>query len=98
MCHANLSPLSPACQARRKKHEDDELDALFSQYALALSFFERWCKRGVDSASAINATLNGYGEERTQVCICLLSDVQEGEIEVMCDHWRAHSHSASLVL
>lgn len=56
-------------QARRKKNEEDELDELFTQYALALSFFERWCKRGVETVGAITTTLNGY-HERTQVATC----------------------------
>lgn len=59
------SPLLVHAQARRKKNEEDELDALFTQYALALSFFERWCKRGADVAT-ITTTLASYGD-RTQV-------------------------------
>lgn len=46
-------------QARRKSNEEEELDALFTRYALALSFFERWCKRGVESVGQIIRALNG---------------------------------------
>lgn len=60
-------------QTRRKTNEANELDALFTQYALALSFFERWCKRGVEKPSEIEATLRSYGD-RTQVsCGCIRS-------------------------
>lgn len=62
---SNCELLHLLTQARRKQNEEDELDALFTQYALALSFFERWCKRGAD-LQTITSTLNGYGE-RTQV-------------------------------
>lgn len=54
-------------KARRKTNEQNELDVLFTQYALALSFFERWCKRGVEKASEIEAALRAFGSERTQV-------------------------------
>lgn len=53
-------------QARRKTNEEEELDALFTQYAYALSFFERWCKRGVEKNAEITVALNGFGE-REQV-------------------------------
>lgn len=52
-------------QSRRKKNEEDELDALFTLYAYALSFFERWCKRGADLRT-ISSTLSAFGD-RTQV-------------------------------
>lgn len=38
-------------KARRKSNEADELDALFTRYAFALSFFDRWKSRGVRTAS-----------------------------------------------
>lgn len=47
---------------RRKTNEEDELDALFTQYALALSFFERWVKRGVTDMRHISVALRGYGD------------------------------------
>lgn len=64
--HANLDEYH---KSRRKSNEDEALDALFTQYALALSFFERWVKRGVEKASEINAALHGFGVagEREQV-------------------------------
>lgn len=46
---------------RRKTNEENELDALFSRYALALSFFDRWAKRGVASMSEVTSALRGYG-------------------------------------
>lgn len=48
-------------QERRRINERDELDALFTRYALALSFFQRWQKRGVETASAIAAELRQFG-------------------------------------
>ncbi|KAL1511680.1 hypothetical protein AB1Y20_004970 [Prymnesium parvum] len=48
---------------RRQKNEDDALDALFSRYALALSFFERWVKRGITTEREMESTLKGYGKE-----------------------------------
>lgn len=51
---------------RRKTNEAEELDALFTRYALALSFFERWCKRGVSSVVEVASALAGF-RERTQV-------------------------------
>lgn len=62
-----LTQFALAPQSRRKKNEEDELDALFNQYALALSFFERWCKRSVDTVGAVSVTLGGYdGTQVTQ--------------------------------
>lgn len=52
-------------QARRKTNVEHELDALLTRYALAMSFFERWCKRGVASVGEISTALAGYGD-RTQ--------------------------------
>lgn len=52
---------------RRKSNEDAELDALFTRYALALSFFERWCKRGLETMGEVSRALNGFGDGRTQV-------------------------------
>lgn len=46
---------------RRKANEDDALDALFTRYALALSFFERWAKRAVDNESDMATALRGFG-------------------------------------
>lgn len=48
---------------RHKLNEADELDALFSRYAIALSFFERWTKRAVRTEQEIVAALRGYGPE-----------------------------------
>lgn len=53
---------------RRKTNEANELDALFTRYALALSFFERWCKRGTSSVTECQRALSGFGADRTQVC------------------------------
>lgn len=54
-------------QSRRKTNSEEELDALFTRYALALSFFERWCKRGVRTVGELTTTLAAYGADRTQV-------------------------------
>lgn len=51
---------------RRKTNEEEELNALFTRYALALSFFERWCTRGVSSVSEMSRVLAAY-RENTQV-------------------------------
>lgn len=48
---------------RRKSNEEDELDALFTRYALALSFFDRWKARGVKSMGEVTAKLNALGDE-----------------------------------
>lgn len=48
-------------QERRKVNERDELDALFTQYALALSFFKRWQERGVETSQAILEALANFG-------------------------------------
>lgn len=48
---------------RRKSNEEDALDALFTRYALALSFFERWVKRGIHSESQIISSMQGFGAE-----------------------------------
>lgn len=47
---------------RRKTNEEAELDALFTKYALALSFFERWCKRGLQSITEVTKALSAYGD------------------------------------
>ena len=39
--------------AKRKSNSQLELDALVKQYALALSFFDRWKKRGVTSPEVL---------------------------------------------
>lgn len=57
-----------AAQMRRKKNEDDELDAMFTRYALSLSFFERWCKRGLHTPGEITSALNAF-DVREQVPI-----------------------------
>lgn len=63
---------------RRKMNEEDELDALFTRYALALSFFERWQKRGVENVSEMMLALRAYGDrEQVRVpsqCRCLVCD------------------------
>lgn len=64
-------------KTRRKTNEQDELDALFSQYALALSFFERWQKRGVRLAGEMMQVLNAYGE-RQQVRAALATTTSGG--------------------
>lgn len=51
---------------RRKTNEEAELDALFTKYALALSFFERWCKRGLSSIAEVTRALSAY-DDRQQV-------------------------------
>ncbi|KAL1525976.1 hypothetical protein AB1Y20_020802 [Prymnesium parvum] len=56
-----FSQLLRAAYKRRRANEEDALDALFTRYALALSFFERWVKRGVEMASDISTALRGYG-------------------------------------
>ena len=43
--------------AKRITNLKVELDALVKQYALALSFFDRWKKCGVKSVTAIHAEL-----------------------------------------
>lgn len=48
---------------RRKRNEEDALDALFTRYALAISFFERWVKRGVKNATEMRSQLRGFGAE-----------------------------------
>lgn len=58
-------------RSRRKTNEEEELDALFTQYALALSFFERWQKHGVQLAGEVTQVLTSYGD-RQQVCHELL--------------------------
>jgi hypothetical protein len=65
---ADHAELDQYHKARRKTNEEDELDALFTQYALALSFFDRWQKRGVRKVTEVTAVLNKFGNERTQVC------------------------------
>lgn len=68
---------------RRRINESDELDALFTRYALALSFFDRWKIRGVKTVGEITSKLRSLGEEgeSTQVhalkpeCLCLLDTV-----------------------
>ena len=50
---ADHAELDQYHKARRKTNEANELDALFTQYALALSFFERWQKRGVASIAQV---------------------------------------------
>lgn len=59
--HTAHSTLCCNAQARRKVNERDELDALFTQYALALSFFKRWQERGVETVSALLFALAEFG-------------------------------------
>lgn len=62
-------------KSRRKANEENELDALLTRYALALSFFDRWRSRGVRTMGQVTtalAQLGGGGEDRTQVCAFLV--------------------------
>ena len=61
--HADHHALDEYYKQRRKMNEEDELDALFTRYAFALSFFERWVKRGVSLEHEIGKALMGYGNE-----------------------------------
>lgn len=45
---------------RRETNEQEELDALFKLYALALSFFERWVRRGVQSVRELKLWLSRW--------------------------------------
>lgn len=56
-------------KSRHKANEENELDALLTRYALALSFFDRWRSRGVKTMGEVTAALAKYdgGEDRTQV-------------------------------
>lgn len=76
--HADHAALDEYHKMRRKVNEENELDALFTRYALALSFFERWTKRGINMVSEIAATLKGYGSEgvREQVPVCLSHTIE----------------------
>lgn len=60
---ADHAALDEYHKERRKTNEEDALDALFTRYALALSFFERWAKRGVQNESDIASALRGYGSD-----------------------------------
>ncbi|KAL1496522.1 hypothetical protein AB1Y20_016476 [Prymnesium parvum] len=53
---------------RRKTNEQEELDALFTQYAIALSFFERWQQRGAQTMADVSRALSTFGSagERDQ--------------------------------
>jgi hypothetical protein len=51
---------------RRKTNSQLELDALIKQYALALSFFDRWKQRGVESVSAMEAALAEIAESEPE--------------------------------
>lgn len=73
--------------ARRKTNEQDELDALFTQYALALSFFERWCKRGVETANQISSTLCGYGERNQDKLDWLREQIEMRTIGLSWSGW-----------
>lgn len=60
---------------RRKVNEEDALNALFTRYALALSFFERWVKRGAVNSAQVATNLNGFGgegemEQAIECCCC----------------------------
>jgi len=81
-------------KARRKKNEEDELDALFTQYALALSFFERWCKRGADLA-AVNATLRSYGDRTQDSLNYLREQIEMRTIGLSWTDWKTPWSSSS---
>lgn len=57
------SALDEYHKMRRQHNEENELDSLFTRYALALSFFERWVRRGITSEREIAVALKGYGGE-----------------------------------
>ncbi|KAL1528286.1 hypothetical protein AB1Y20_009643 [Prymnesium parvum] len=69
---------------RRKVNERDELDALFTQYALALSFFKRWQERGVERSSDINSGLAQFGQpqprERGELVALLAGNRPRGQL------------------
>ena len=51
---------------KRKTNSQIELDALVKAYALALSFFDRWEKRGVRTVEAMRKALDALGDDNTQ--------------------------------
>ena len=63
---ADHAELDQYHKSRRQTNEADELDALFTRYALAMSFFDRWLKRGVKSVGELTAALTKFGTDRTQ--------------------------------
>ena len=53
--------------AKRKSNSQLELDALVKEYALALSFFDRWRKRGVESPKAMREKLEGIATSQLKL-------------------------------
>ena len=53
--------------AKRKSNSQLELDALVKQYALALSFFDRWKKRGVGSPEEMRQKLQGIETNQSKL-------------------------------
>eukprot|EP00966_Prymnesium_polylepis_P237939 5502822-Prymnesium_polylepis.1 len=53
--------------AKRKSNSQLQLDALVKQYALALSFSDRWRKRGIDSPEAAKAKLAGMEKNQEKL-------------------------------
>lgn len=73
------SELAEYRKARRAVNEAEELDALFTRYALALSFYDRWKSRGVKTLGEVTAKLSSLGEEgvATQVrIVCHVSNTE----------------------
>lgn len=85
--HLDHRALDEYHAARRKTNEQDELDALFTQDAMALSFFERWCKRGVESVNQITTTLNGYGERNQDKLDWLREQIEMRSIGLSWTDW-----------
>ncbi|KAL1504931.1 hypothetical protein AB1Y20_008698 [Prymnesium parvum] len=81
--------------ARRKTNEADELDALFTQYALALSFFERWCKRGVETTGQITSILNGFGDRNQEKLDWLREQIEMRTIGLSWSDWSTPWSSAA---
>lgn len=50
-------------RARRASNEEEELSALITKYALALSFYDRRKARGVQTAAQVTSKLRSMGEE-----------------------------------
>lgn len=53
--------------AKRKSNSQLELDALVKRYALALSFFDRWSKRGVADVEAMTAALDAIATDQLKL-------------------------------
>ena len=52
---------------KRKSNSQLELDALVKRYALALSFFDRWRKRGVADVAAMTTALNALANDQLKL-------------------------------